>query len=81
MKNTVIELRGRFFRIEQSIKDYIKKARNAKTMGDSLIAEVRTVSLENQRKAVGKLLNIAEYEVKQLLKDYLMKPYIKKGQK
>jgi len=77
MENTVLELRGRFFRIEQSIKDYIKKAGNAKTIGDSLVAEVRIVGLEGRRKAVKRLLNRAEYEAKQLKKDYNRKPSTK----
>jgi len=77
MKNTVLELRGRFFAVEQEIKDYIKQAAKAKTMQTAMVTEVRIVGLEQRRRAIKRLLDVAEHEAKQMKKEHNRKPYIK----
>ena len=75
MKNTVLELRGRFYKIEQDIKKYIKQASKAKNMQVAMVTEVRIVGLEQIRKAISNLLRLAEHEAKQMKKDFNRKPY------
>ena len=74
MKNTVLDLRGRYWKIEKDIKDNVKAARLTKTLQATLFTEVKIQGLEAKRKAVGSLLLKAEYEVKQLEKDFRRKP-------
>jgi hypothetical protein len=78
MKDTVLDLRGRLYRVEQQIKDYVKQASKAPSMQIAMAVECRIVGLEFRRKSIGAKLLKADHEAKQLQKQFNRKPYLKR---